>query len=375
MRTLLFLLLSLLAFTATAQKVSFRDSTDNAFDMSDWVINMHGFIPVPMLITEPAVGFGGALAAVMIKPRPQPAAYKNYKHMARIPPDITGGLGMYTASGSWAAFAARSGTFIKAGISYKAATGYMDLNLSFYPEVKGEEKEVRVNIKSIPAFVRGIKQLGYSNFHAGLQYTFARTTAKLLDTPLLDSIFGEKELDNVSSVLGIVWEFDNRDNVFTPNRGIRAHIHANWSDDAIGSDFDYVNMEGYAYQYIPIGKKWVSGIRGEMDQVLGDAPFYLLPSINLRGIPKGRYQGKVNATLETEQRWNFLRRWAAVAFGGTGIAFNEYDQFSDATWSYSFGVGGRYLLARKLNLYMGADVARGPEQWGFYIQFGSAWMR
>jgi hypothetical protein len=23
----------------------------------------------------------------------------------------------------------------------------------------------------------------------------------------------------------------------------------------------------------------------------------------------------------------------------------------------------------------GADVARGPEQWAFYVQFGSAWMR
>jgi len=33
----------------------------------------------------------------------------------------------------------------------------------------------------------------------------------------------------------------------------------------------------------------------------------------------------------------------------------------------------RYLIARRLGIYMGADVARGPETTAFYIQVGSAW--
>src|SRR6476660_8427385 len=48
-------------------KRTLKDSLDGAFDLSDWVLTAHGFIPVPMLITEPALGgFGGALMAVFI---------------------------------------------------------------------------------------------------------------------------------------------------------------------------------------------------------------------------------------------------------------------------------------------------------------------
>jgi hypothetical protein len=36
-------------------------------------------------------------------------------------------------------------------------------------------------------------------------------------------------------------------------------------------------------------------------------------------------------------------------------------------------VGVRYLIARRLGIFVGADVARGPETTAFYIQVGSAW--
>ena len=39
----------------------------------------------------------------------------------------------------------------------------------------------------------------------------------------------------------------------------------------------------------------------------------------------------------------------------------------------AWGVGFRYLIARRLGMYMGADIAKGPEDTAFYIQAGSAW--
>ena len=56
---------------AQKKKVTLKDSLDGAFDLSDYVIDANGFVPVPMIITEPAVGgFGGALIPVFIKKRP-----------------------------------------------------------------------------------------------------------------------------------------------------------------------------------------------------------------------------------------------------------------------------------------------------------------
>jgi hypothetical protein len=33
----------------------------------------------------------------------------------------------------------------------------------------------------------------------------------------------------------------------------------------------------------------------------------------------------------------------------------------------------RYLVARKMNMYAGLDIARGPEETAVYIQAASAW--
>src|SRR5262249_48897596 len=55
----------------THPRPSLKDSLDRKFDMSDYIIEANGFVPVPYIITEPAVGgFGGALAPIFIKKRP-----------------------------------------------------------------------------------------------------------------------------------------------------------------------------------------------------------------------------------------------------------------------------------------------------------------
>ncbi|MAB43247.1 MAG: glyceraldehyde-3-phosphate dehydrogenase, partial [Pseudomonadales bacterium] len=39
----------------------------------------------------------------------------------------------------------------------------------------------------------------------------------------------------------------------------------------------------------------------------------------------------------------------------------------------NLGGGFRYLVAERYGFWMGADVARGPEESAFYIQAGSSW--
>ena len=40
---------------------------------------------------------------------------------------------------------------------------------------------------------------------------------------------------------------------------------------------------------------------------------------------------------------------------------------------YLGGVGFRFNIAPKLKFRTGIDVARGPEEWAIYLQFGHAW--
>jgi hypothetical protein len=63
------LILNVQAQGNTKKLSAFRDSTDNAYDISDWLLKKQGFLLMPVLITEPAVGYGAAAAAVIFHSR------------------------------------------------------------------------------------------------------------------------------------------------------------------------------------------------------------------------------------------------------------------------------------------------------------------
>ena len=51
------LLAAALHLSPPAQAQGFTDPEDGALDMSEFVIDYKGFLPVPLIITEPAVGY------------------------------------------------------------------------------------------------------------------------------------------------------------------------------------------------------------------------------------------------------------------------------------------------------------------------------
>ena len=105
----------------------------------------------------------------------------------------------------------------------------------------------------------------------------------------------------------------------------------------------------------------------------GSPPFYSLQFVTLRGVPAFRYQGKQLIVLETDERWDFTKRWSLTAFAGLGKGFENPENFDQKDWAYSLGGGFRYFLAKSFKLFTGIDIARGPEDWAFYIQFGHYW--
>ncbi|MXV51157.1 BamA/TamA family outer membrane protein [Pedobacter sp. HMF7647] len=377
---IVFALIVLMQRTAIAQekhKISFKDSLDGAFDLSDYMINAHGFIAVPTIITEPALGgIGGALIPVFLKPVPPVIDSVNGKlRISPQPPDITGGIGMYTANNSWMAGAFRSGTFQKARIRYRIFAGYGDINMSFYKNlpIVGDQ-EFKLNLKTIPVYLLVLKQFNNIKWSAGLQYMLVNTKVAP-DGGNLPDFVKNKEINSMVSQLGGQIQYDNRDNIFTPDKGIRVETDFFWSDKVLGSDYNswLINYSGIGYT--PIAKKLTGGLRIEGAQAINDPPFYLKPFVNLRGVPTMRYQGNATLLSEAEFRWDLYRRWSAVFYGGIAEAYDKWSEMFDDPLVYSYGTGFRYLIARKFKLRMGVDVARGPEDWAYYVVFGSSWFR
>jgi hypothetical protein len=382
-RTYCFLLLyTLMGLLSVAQQptksISLKDSIDNKFDLSDYIIDANGFIPIPYIITEPALGgFGGALFPVFIKKRPPYLdSVKGRLEITPLAPDITGGGVLYTANKTWGAFAFRSGTIIKKRIKYLAGGGFIHLNMSFYKTFEQiGEKELKFTIDALPAVLQATKRLGFSRWYAGFKYVFLKTSVSFRGDSSLHPLIDSPVTDKVVSQLGVLVEMDGRDNVFTPGKGIKFHIDFNRSTDAIGSDYEFWRLNYYTYWYHPLSRNIIAGFRIDGRQAFGDPPFYMLPFIEMRGIPSVRYQGKVSLLSEMELRFDMKTRWSLMFFGGTGKAFDEWNVFGEAAWHSSYGTGGRYLLARKFKLRVGVDLAHGPGTWAYYIVFGSSWLK
>ena len=61
-----FILFGMFALEHTAYAASFFeqfiDPHDGKFDAGDWLLDKKGFLPIPIIVTEPAVGYGAGVA-------------------------------------------------------------------------------------------------------------------------------------------------------------------------------------------------------------------------------------------------------------------------------------------------------------------------
>ena len=95
----------------------FTDTLDGAFDISRWLFELHGFIPLVSVITEPALGYGGVAAAAYFIPK------KNIPQGQFRMPDIVGAGGGYTQNGSWFLGGVYAGFWKNDRIRYRGVLG------------------------------------------------------------------------------------------------------------------------------------------------------------------------------------------------------------------------------------------------------------
>jgi outer membrane protein assembly factor BamA len=374
-------LFTLSCFTANAQKkkYSLRDTLDNALDASDFIINANGFIPVAFLITEPALGgFGAVVGPVFIKRRPAMIdTVAGEVITTRVAPDITGVFAGYTLNDTWMLGGVRMGTFVKQRLKYRLGAGYGDINMSYYFDIPeyGKDQEMNFNIKAIATQLQLTRRIAVSRWYLGMKYLFLDAAVTYNGKNYLEQYGKSVDTKCLISQPGAVIEYDVRDNIFTPDDGMKLQVEVNRSDNIFGSDFDYWRINYYTYMYTSFIKKCTFGLRIDGQQSAGDPPFFMKPYIDMRGVPSNRYSGNADILAEGELRWDFYKRWSGVFFSGSGKAFDKWNEFGDEDWVVSYGAGFRYLLARAFKLRMGIDVAASNDDWAYYIVFGSNWLK
>lgn len=356
---------------AAALPERFVDPEDGQLDMSEFLASARGFLPIPLIVTEPAVGYGGGAAGMFLRPRTAAGS----EGFAR--PDISAVAALGTQNGTWATFAGDSSRWIDGRLKTLAGVGTGHVNLDFFglAGARGDVNEkVRYTLDFTGAVAQGNWQLApRSAWSLGVRYVYADVEPKLRDVPLFPGLVDRVHV-KVSGPTAIL-EYDSRDQVFTPTRGAYAETSYLVSREGFGSTTDFERFQQVAMGWMPVADRVTLGLRGDFASSSSGTPFFLRPYVDLRGVQAMRYQGDRVASAEVELRWQFYGRWSVVGFGGAGTAHSNRDALSVRQNVGSGGFGFRYELARKFGLHAGIDLAHSPGTNAVYFQVGNAWFR
>jgi len=350
------------------------DPEDGMLDASDYLASATGFLPIPIIITEPAVGFGLGLAAAYFHP---PKQLDPEEHTHHGPPSISVVFGAKTDNGTYLYGGGHMGVWKDDHIRYTGAVAKINVNMTFYVDGRSDgfslDDGIKFNIDGTFLFQQAQFRLKESNWWLGANYIYmtAENTFKL--GGFLPPDFPDPQFDFDQAGLGIYVEYDGRNTIFTPSSGLSARLEYKNYDETWGGDYDYDHYKGRIFHYTPFGDYSSLGLRLDAEKVSGDTPFFAFPFVNLRGIPAMRYQGRDVVTGEAEYLWGVTPRWTVVFFGGVGRTSAISEFLGESQTVGAGGLGFRYRLARKYGLQSGIDIARGPEDTSIYLTVGSAW--
>lgn len=352
-------------------RARFFDPDDGQLDLSYFLENPRGFLPIPIVVTEPAVGYGGGGVGMFLRPRREAGD----EGWAR--PDISAVGAVATQNGTWGAFAGDASRWLDGRLRTLVGAGTGQINLDFYGlglEPSSLDQKVRYSLQFTGIVAQANWQLApKSPWALGLRYVYADVDPKLRDEPVFPGL-ADRVRVKISAPTAIV-EFDTRDNVFTPTRGVYAESSWLASREALGASDDFERFQQVVIGWQPVTDNVTLGARGNYAWSSAGTPFFLRPFVQLRGVPAMRFQGDQMASVEAEARWQFFGRWSVVAFGGAGTTRTTRDNFAATQNVGSGGFGFRYELASKFGLHAGIDVAHSPGTTAVYFVVGNAWFR
>jgi len=340
--------------------------------------NRGRFLPIPIFITEPAIGEGLGLALAYFHRAKQtpdettvasPGSIGQASKEQAPPPTVSGIFGAYTSNETAAVGAGHMNTFKDDHIRFTAVAAYADVNSTFYVL----DRPFKFNLEGLLVYQETRFRFGDSSWFwgIGLSYLDASNVFEVEipeDAPIE---FFRTEMTNAGIAAKLAW--DTRDNTSMPNRGQLFDLAVWRYDESFAGDFNYWNAKLKLLSFHQLHERFVLGLRFEYSAIDGRAPFFAIPWVVLRGIPALRYQGDRVAVAEIEARYNFSPRWAVIGFAGTGSVASDIPVIDTEQSIYAYGLGGRFNIFQAQNIWVGIDIAKGPEEKAWYIQVGHAW--
>ena len=179
-----------------------------------------------------------------------------------------------------------------------------------------------------------------------------------------------------NSGLGLILNYDTRDNIFSTHQGFYGEFTIDQHDEIFASDFDYRRLRLDIRQFFKLSKNDILATQFYSESIYGEAPFlsqaFIGGNQRMRGFYEGRYRDNHAALVQLEYRRNLPWRFGAVAFAGMGAVANEYSHFEMNYLRYTYGGGLRFALNEADRIHIRFDVGMGNGQAAYYLTINEA---
>ncbi len=179
--------------------------------------------------------------------------------------------------------------------------------------------------------------------------------------------------------LGVGFVYDSRHNVLNERQGFFGEIAYLGTVKGFASEYGFggVNMDVRSYHSIGKSSVFAWQVRGQF--MHGEVPFNQLALLGgdrlMRGYYLGRYRDRNLLVAQAEYRilpLPFSKRFGAVVFASAGTVAPEIGQFQIKRIRFACGVGFRFLIFPKKDIYFRLDFGFTKEGFNFYVFNGEA---
>ena len=155
------------ALAQTAEKRGLlTDPEDGKLDASEWLLDRKGFLPVPIIITEPAVGYGVGVGLMFFRESIGDATERRGQTGHVTPPDIYGVVLAATENGTKFGGAGGMVTFDDDRWRYRGGVARASVNLDFYGiggRLGTGDRKIGYNLDGWISSQQVLRRLGESN--------------------------------------------------------------------------------------------------------------------------------------------------------------------------------------------------------------------
>jgi outer membrane translocation and assembly module TamA len=172
--------------------------------------------------------------------------------------------------------------------------------------------------------------------------------------------------------LGLLVEYDTRDNPFNSSSGRYLKVDALFNDEGFGSDSTYQSYSAAYRSFHRLTDSLVLAWELQGCNRGGTAPLWDACTVKLRGFSATDYLGRVSGSGQIEARWQLSERWGMVGFAGAGYVGSSFNEIREREAIPSYGAGLRFTVLRAKRINLRLDYARSTASDAIHISVGEA---